>query len=350
MKKLILGLLVIIFLSGCGKINQENIVKEFSNKLAKSKSYEIDGKMQIISNEEAFNYSINVGFLKNDYYKVVLLNESNNHEQIILRNDDGVFVITPALNKSFKFQSEWPNNSSQAYILDSLLKDLSNDKDVKYEKTEDGYVLTCKVNYPNNGTLEYEKIYFDKDVNIKKVEVFNNNDDVCISVIMEKINYRAGLNKEDFYLDNFINNDCCEEKDSECQNPCKNSCEGKECDKESSALDSAIYPLYLPEKSSLTSSEKIETDYGNRLILTFAGDNDFILVEEVSRPNDNMEIIPVYGDPHIMASSVVALGANSLYWTDNNVDFYLASNTLSGEQMLSIAGSMSNSQIVSQTK
>ena len=122
MKKIFIGIVSILLLCGCGKITEENIIKEFSNKLEKTKSYTLGGKMEIINNEEKMSYLINVSFLKDNYYKVVLVNENNNHEQIILRNDDGVYVITPSLNKSFKFQSEWPDNSSQAYILNSIFR------------------------------------------------------------------------------------------------------------------------------------------------------------------------------------------------------------------------------------
>ncbi len=38
--------------------------------------------------------------MKNDKFKVTLVNTSNNHEQVILRNDDGVFVQT---HKSTQF-------------------------------------------------------------------------------------------------------------------------------------------------------------------------------------------------------------------------------------------------------
>ena len=74
------------------------------------------------------------------------------------------------------------------------------------------------------------------------------------------------------------------------------------------------------------------------------------MVEEVSSIPDEMELIPVYGDPYVLSSSVVALGVNSLSWTDNNIDFYLASNKLSGEEMLTIASSMSNSLSVLKSK
>ena len=341
MKKIIIGIISILLLCGCGKITEDNIIKEFSNKLEKTKSYTLDGKMEIINNEEKMSYLINVSYLKDNYYKVVLVNENNNHEQIILRNDDGVYVITPSLNKSFKFQSEWPDNSSQAYILNSLLKDLTNSK-VKYEKTSDGYILTTEVNYPNNNKLQYEKIYYDKDINVAKVEVYDSNDDVAILVTIDKINYKANLDKEDFALDNFVKEECCDSSDESCSNPCPS--------KNASSLDSAIFPLYVPTNSSLKNSEKIETDNGNRQILTFAGDSNFIIVEESTKVFSEMEVIPVYGDPIVTSTSVGALGANSLYWSDSNVDFYLASNDLSGEEMLTIANSMANSVIVSQTK
>ena len=280
---------------------------------------------------------------------MVLVNESNNHEQIILRNDDGVYVITPSLNKSFKFQSEWPDNSSQAYILKSLLKDMNNDKDLKYEKNDNGYIIISKVNYPNNSNLKYEKIYFDKNVSPNKVEVYNINDEVAITVNINKIDYRANLDKKDFDLDNYVTDDCCDKNEANCLNPCEEKCNKDDC-QETSSLTSAIFPLYVPVNSTLTSNEKIQTDDGDRLILTFAGDTNFILIEETSKVFDEMEVIPVYGDPYILTSSVVALGANSLYWSDNNVDFYLASNDLSGEEMLSIASSMANNQVVLETK
>ena len=49
------------------------------------------------------------------------LREKSQYKQIILKNPEGVFVVTPALNKSFKFQSDWPNNTSQIYLLKAVL-------------------------------------------------------------------------------------------------------------------------------------------------------------------------------------------------------------------------------------
>ena len=129
MKKYLLLVFVgCLLLTGCGRYNKEDATKEFSKNVKDISSYNLKGNLEILNNEESFKYKVDVSYKEGDYYRVSLINQTNNHEQIILKNDNGVYVITPSLNKSFKFQSEWPNNSSQAYILSALISDLENDK------------------------------------------------------------------------------------------------------------------------------------------------------------------------------------------------------------------------------
>ena len=90
----ILGIISLLLLTGCGKYTVDNAVKDFANKVNNSKSYKLTGTMEISSSEETFTYSLESYFLKDDYYKVVLINQTNNHEQVILKNDDAVYVIT----------------------------------------------------------------------------------------------------------------------------------------------------------------------------------------------------------------------------------------------------------------
>ena len=99
---------------------------------------------------------------KKDNYKVELTNTVNNHEQIILRSADEVYVITPSLNKSFKFQSEWPYNNSQIYLLQPIVNDLEADDNVTLKKDGNNYILTLKANYINDRSLIKQKVYLDK--------------------------------------------------------------------------------------------------------------------------------------------------------------------------------------------
>ena len=133
-KYLILITIMCLILTGCGSYKLEDAVNDFTKSVENSKSYKLNGTMEISSGEELFTYNIDAYFLKDDFYKIVLVNQTNNHEQVILKNKEGLYVVTPSLNKSFKFDSVWPENSSQAYLLQNLVTDIKNDNEKTLEK------------------------------------------------------------------------------------------------------------------------------------------------------------------------------------------------------------------------
>ena len=87
-------------LFGCSKMDSNKVISEYK-KVINNDKYEMTGQMDIVSNEELYHYDVTVDYMQGDYYKVNLVNKDNKHEQIILKNEDGVYVITPELNKSF---------------------------------------------------------------------------------------------------------------------------------------------------------------------------------------------------------------------------------------------------------
>ena len=174
MKKILLFLGLLFILVGCGKNSEDDVYKTFANSVNNCKGYHMTGSLEIVRNENKYTYDIDSSYQKSDYFKVSLTNKTNNHEQIILKNDNGVYVVTPNLNKSFKFQSEWPYNNSQIYLLQPLVTDLENDDTRTFKTNKHGYVYTTKVNYTNDKELVKQKIYFDKDIKLTKVEVLNN--------------------------------------------------------------------------------------------------------------------------------------------------------------------------------
>ena len=101
----------------------------------------------------------------------------------------------------------------------------------------------------------------------------------------------------------------------------------------------------IDKNTYLNSKDTINTDNGNRVILTFSGDSPFTLVDEKASIKDEFEIIPVYGEPLMLSDTCGALSSNSLYWTSNNVDFYLSSDKLSSTELLTIAESISTGSL-----
>ena len=326
MKKIILLVVCMCFFTGCGKNNSKNVIKNITKKIDTTESYHLDGTLEIINDENSYKYDVDVTYSKDNNFKVSLTNQINNHEQVILRNKDGVYVLTPSLNKSFKFQSEWPYNNSQSYLLHNLIKDIKDDKEYQFEKNENGYIITTKVNYSNNKELIKQRIYVNKDMNINKVEVLSNNDIIKIKMLINNIEYNKEYNPDIFKLENNITV----------------STELNETTV--SKLDEIIYPMYIPENTYLSSQDKVSKEAGERVIMTFAGEHPFMLVQETINPEE-ITITSVKGEPFQLHDTIGIIDDTSLTWIDQGIEYYLVSNTLNQEQLINVANSLTTAAI-----
>ena len=291
-----------------------------------------------------------------------------------------VRVITPSLNKSFKFQSDWPNNNSQSYLLDSVANDLKNDSAYKFTQKNNDYIFTTKTNYPNNPKYVRQNITLDKNRNLKKVEVQDEEGTTYIEFTPKTIDNKARFNNSQFSLeevtknfDNNIqtdkskttqkdNNNQNEEETAEQNNNNQTESTNKETNiaeentnKETSQnesgntqsetnttskIDENVFPLYLPTNTTLSDREVISTANGERVIMTFSGDNPFVLVQETTKPSTNLEIIPTYGEPFMLIDTVGSLTDTSYTWTSNGVEYYIVSDQMKQNELLEVAKSI----------
>ncbi len=324
-------LLAVSFLFGCSRNSESSIVKKINKSLDGINSYYLNGDLNIYNNDDTYNYKVEVYYKEKDYYRVNLVNKNNDHEQIILKNDDGVYVVTPSLNKSFKFQSNWPNDSSQIYLLASIYKDIFNSKDRVYEKNDDGYRFDVEANYPNNKNLKKQSIYFDNELKLTNVDVYNDNNTLQMNIKFNDIELNKDIDDGIFNLDNIINSlGIGDEK------------EKGEDETSTSAIDDIIYPLYIPTGTVLTDEEKIAKTDGERIILTFDGEKPFILVEETVSVDDEFAVVPTYGEPYLMMDAIATLSDNSINWVSDGIEYYLVSDVMSQIELVEIANSVTH--------
>ena len=232
-------------------------------------------------------------------------------------------VLTPSLNKSFKFQSEWPYNNSQSYLLQNLINDIKNDAEYKTEEIEEGYVVTTKTNYSNNKDLKTQKIYINKEKDIYQVEVLDDNGNIKIKMKINKIDYNPNYNDDTFKLEN-------------------NMTVSKE--EQVSKIEDIIYPMYIPQNTYLSSQNKVSKENGERIIMTFAGDNPFMLIQETINQNEE-GITSVNGEPYQLDNSIGIMDETSITWVDKGIEYYLVSNTLDQEELISVANSLTTAAI-----
>ena len=306
-------------------MDSKGVIKKYKNNLEKASFYTMTGQMDIVSNEEMYNYEVSVLYLKPDYYKVSLINKQSNHEQIILKNKNGTFVVTPSLNKSFKFQSDWPYNSSQAYIMSSILNDLEDDDNVLYEEKDKKYILTSAVNYPNNVNLLSQRIIFNDNFLPEKVSVYDKDGNESITLKISKIDFEKKIKENDFDIESIPSTS----------------------EEEVSGLDEIVYPMYLPVGTKFKGEETIKTDGSERVILTFSGDKSFILIEEASLVPSDFEVTTTSGELVFYENILGTLNESSLNWSMDGKDYYLIGNNMTNDELLKVASSVS---VVSLTK
>ena len=72
MKKILIFVttfLLIFSLAGCSKKTEEKLYKDLKKKVENSKGYEIEGKLELVNNEDVYNYDVIVNYKKDNFYK-----------------------------------------------------------------------------------------------------------------------------------------------------------------------------------------------------------------------------------------------------------------------------------------
>ena len=192
------------------------------------------------------------------------------------------------------------------------------------------YIVTAKLANTNNKNLVSQKIYFDKNLNVTKVEVFDESGNMQIKMVYNSLDTKATFNDKYFLVSENM----------------KSTEENAESKTTMSSLEEAIYPMYLPSGTYLSNEESIKKDDSNRKILTFQGESPFILVEESVSTSDDIEIVPVSGEPTILMDTVGALSSSSVNFISNGIEYYIASESLTSQEILQVAQSINTIPMV----
>lgn len=282
--------------------------------------YELICDMEMVQNDELKSYEVKVDFLKNKkqkYYKVELYDKSLNQSQIIIKNKEGVYVLTPTLNQVFKFQSEWPDNSPKPYIYSSLISLL---KDNKVEKIKNGYQVEGKIKYLNDARIVKEEIIFDKNLNPQRITCLDKDETEIIIVKVKEFNTKKNIKTQHFNQDKVL--------------------EESKSDYKTASAD-ILYPVAI--MGSTLESETVSTIEGDKNhILRFTGEKNFTIVESQEKKDEAVV--------NMMNDEVIDLIDGFAYYSDGKLSMInsgvmcsLYSNDLTKDEMVSIMTSMQSS-------
>jgi outer membrane lipoprotein-sorting protein len=324
---LLAGVMVVFVLAACGAKSQESVVADLDEKISELKSYKAEAKMTLQMGSEPQVYDVVIWHKDPEFYRVHLKNTEKDQSQMILRNEEGVFVLTPALNKSFRFQSNWPQNSSQAYLYESLVKDILEDKEAKYNESEDHYVFETKTRYQNNQMLPLQEIKLNKkDLTPVSVKVMDTDRNALVTVEFSKVEFGSDFDDDAFDMK---------------KNMTASQLEVPVMADGSDQQFTVKYPLAEIPGVKLADEKEMNTENGKRIVLTYDGEKSFTLVQEKAGVmEDGSYPVSVDGHPVDLGFTIGAQSENSIRWTHQGVEYMLASSELTTEEMLTVARSV----------
>ena len=317
MKKILMILVIMLVLVGCKKA--KSVEQEFMANLTDAKSYKVEGLMETFYDNERKQNEFVVYYKQPDLLKVTIKSLENEDQQIILKNETGVYVLIPSVNKSFKIQSTWPTNASYPYLLQSLAKDIANDqKLVSTDKAQTVEVETDTFMHTDANVVK-QKIIFDKGTSLPtEVKVYDSEGELYIRCVFQNIELDYNVGADEFKV------------------------------KESVALARLEYgeagltfnrllqmPAYFPAGSKLN-SKMVGSE---RAIMKFSGDYGFTIIQEFIKDSTNLASQEEEGKAVMILGNVGVLTNSYLKFIYEGVEYTLAAENIKLDEFIKIAAS-----------
>ncbi len=342
---------VALIMTGCGKKDAASVVKDLNNVADKLESkqgaYQGSGTMTLYTGEQPQEYKVEVWYKNPSYYRISLANVQKDITQIVLRNDEGVFVLTPSLNKSFRFQSDWPDNQGQVYLYQTLVRGIVSDNNRQFVVDGDNYVFEVAANYQSSALVR-QKIWLDKKSYApKQVQVSDSEAKVVVDVKFDNFKFDPEFTKDSFDMQKNMTAGAASENTVAEVDENGNPVVVPEGEEQSTPQVTAelgdfgiIEPGYIPTGVEFKDSNKIESSKDHAVLIRYDGIYQYTIME--SRPLDRaVSLAP--GSVIDLGFTVGLLSGDeqqTLTWMNEGVEYRITSANLPVSEMMQIAASM----------
>lgn len=331
---LLIAVAVLLLLGGCGSPSKESVMKKLSGKWNDTKGYELQASMEIKTGSEPRVYDVEVWHTKPEFYRVNVSQSGSDDSQMIVRNEEGVFVVTPSLGKTYKFQSDWPAQNSQGYLIGALHDDIKADKNATMEERDGEYVFETATRNNHKKMLPTQRIHINKKTLLPShVVILDENKEEKIVIKFNKISLGVERKAADYAVE-------MEEPKAPKETEKGEQPANSKKDKEKTSYQT-YYPTVDWEGTTLVDEESMTTENGERLLMTFGGTKEFVVIQEPAAEPLNQLPVSIEGDPVDLGFTVAALTDRSIHWEHGGVSFFVASDTLTKEELITVASSMS---------
>jgi outer membrane lipoprotein-sorting protein len=316
-------------LVGCGEKSVDDVVEDLQSVIDDLGSYKGVATMVLQTGQTPQEYNVEVLYKAPHYYRIALTHTERDITQIVLRNDDGVFVLTPHLNKSFRFQSDWPDKQGQVYLYQSLVQSVLDDQNRVFQKEEKSYVFDVLANYQNK-SLARQRVWFNSDLIPEKVQVMDSNEAVVVEVTFDSFEREVSVDADAFDMQrNMTGWEINSLPTMTNQN-----------DINLKGNFGIIQPTYMPANVKLESIKEVKAGEENAVVFRYTGDYNYTLQEV--RPKAQ-SVSAGYGEVVDLGFTVgvmTGMDKRTLTWTHEGVEYRLSSGDLPTSEMIQVAQSV----------
>lgn len=343
-------LVLTAILSGCGSKDATSIVKDLDKVMSKMESYQGSGTMTLHTGQQPLNYKVEVWYQKPNFYRIALTNEKRDITQIVLRNEEGVFVLTPSLNKSYRFQSDWPENQGQVYLYQTLIQSIKLDDSRQFTTDKDAYIFDVMASNYQNGSFARQKIRLAKDNYAPRhVEVTDTNNNVMVEVKFDSFDFGKKFDSDAFDMSRNMGKapDTSQQTTGEGDTTIEPSASPTDDGTTAPATPAPESPVVaepdpdaLPEGVKLLDTTDVQLGDSMGVMLRYTGTYDFTLVETVAKDAAVSATSGIMLDLGFTMGLLSGDETKTLTWSYEGVDYRLTTVDLPHDAMIKVAQSM----------
>lgn len=315
--------IIVAAAAGCGiTASRENMAQKLKTEASAldTTNYESKAMMTVQMDNSSQTYYVETAYDSANTYRIKLGDANKNINQIIVRNESGMFIVSPSLQKVFRFNGNWAQNQGHIYLYDQILQTLASSKDLKTATTKNGYTMEIPTS-SGSDVISKEQVMVDKNLHPKKVVLFNQAGKAVVTVTFTSFTTDVEYKTADFDPHQIVS-----------KNPASKTT--------LASMTSTSSDIgYVQPANALgdTLMSDVPLQPGGHL-LRYTGPHNFVLNELPPMGPElgylRASMVDLYGVPAIYSD----LGKDKeLVWLTDGIEFNMVSNNMTMDQMQKVA-------------
>ncbi|MFB5190838.1 LolA family protein [Alicyclobacillus fastidiosus] len=304
---------------GCGVPTGKSVNQKIQTQAQQldSTNYQSDATMTVQMDNNTQTYSVQVSYESPTTYKITLGNQDKQVHQVIVHNDNGMFIVSPSLQKVFRFNGDWAKNQGQIYLYDQLLKQITTTKNVKMTKGNGEYIFNVPVT-PASDTISTQQVVLDsKTLEPKTVKLLDKDGKPAVTLTFKSFNTNVKFKQADFDPQSMVSSQTKTTMTSD---------------------DEQAFGYVEPKTLFGTKLTSLMQPSETSAVMKFGGDHHYLLQEWRPTPGQQADpegqLVDMYGVPAMYTDGN---NVSSLTWLNNGVEYAITSNDLNQDQLEQIA-------------